>query len=90
MLGHRARTDSTVVVRKVIRALYISGTEDFNEFELGWVQRLKQSLPIDELHGEKTYHLTFAINKNKPASVAKPKKTTLDGLIKSYGLSKRR
>lgn len=69
---------------------YTPGTEEFNEFERGWVQRLKQGLPIDELHREQTYHLTFAIKKNKPASVTKPKKTTLDGLIKSYGLSKRR
>lgn len=75
---------------KSIQNPYTPGTEEFNEFERGWVQRQKRGLPIDETQfgREQTSGLTYAMNKNKPTSAAISKKASLDELIRSYGLPK--
>lgn len=71
---------------------YDPSTEEYDDFERGWTQRLKRGLHIQEttFDWEQTDYLTYAMNKHKPSSVTVTKRPTFDELIKQYGLPKRR
>lgn len=70
--------------------LHTPGTFGFNEYERGWLQRLKRGLPVGENQNSRypIDQLTYAMNKHKPTSVVVTKKATLNELIRVYGHSK--
>lgn len=66
---------------------YTRGSQDFNDFERGWIQRVKRNLPVEsgcqvEIYDEEAPKVT-----KRPISVVKQKpKERFEELKRKYGV----
>lgn len=69
---------------------YPPASNEYDEFERGWTQRLKRGLPILEtkFEGEAEDSLTLFKNKNRIAKVEPSKKKSFSELLNYYGLKR--
>ena len=69
---------------------YDAGTTEYDDFERGWVQRLKRNLPIDESGKIESYScdLDLAFIKKKSSQIFEKKKNFTE-LLAVYGIEKK-
>jgi len=69
---------------------YPPASNEYDEFERGWTQRLKRGLPIHEtkFEGEVENNFTLFRNKNRTTKVESSKKKSFGELLSHYGIKK--
>jgi len=69
---------------------YPPASNEYDEFERGWTQRLKRGLPIYETKFEDEVEdaLTLYKNRNKTVTVEPQKKKSFSELLTHYGIKK--
>lgn len=69
---------------------YPPASNEYDEFERGWTQRLKRGLPIHEtkFEGEVEDGLTIFKNRGKPVKNSFSGKKSFKELLEQYGLMK--
>lgn len=67
---------------------YPPASNEYDEFERGWTQRLKRGLPIHEtkFEGEVEDSLTLFKSKNRIVKVESTKKKSFNELLTYYGI----
>lgn len=69
---------------------YQSASMEYNEFERGWTQRLKQGHPVSDtkFEPEPVRPLTLFKYKNKKVEILSNQKKSFNELLGQYGLKK--